>query len=60
MEGGKTVVVQGESHQRSLAIRTEDTGHVSKSRSLRQNGSLRRPLFHYSPPGRWTMSISQR
>ena len=30
MEGGRTVVVQGERHQRSLAIRTEDTGHVSK------------------------------
>ena len=29
MEGGRTVV-QGERHQRSLAIRTEDTGHVSK------------------------------
>ena len=27
---GRTVVVQGERHQRSLAIRTEDTGHVSK------------------------------
>ena len=25
-----TVVVQGEKHQRSLAVRTEDTGHVSK------------------------------
>ena len=25
-----TVVVQGEKHQRSLAIRREDTGHVSK------------------------------
>ena len=32
MEGGRAVVVQGESHhQRNLAIRTEDTGHVSKS-----------------------------
>ena len=30
MEGGRTVVVRGERHQRSLAIRTEDTGHVSK------------------------------
>ena len=30
MEGGRTVVVQRESHQRRLAIRTEDTGHVSK------------------------------
>ena len=30
MEGGRTAVVQGERHQRSLAIRTEDTGHVSK------------------------------
>ena len=30
MEGGRTVVVQEERHQRSLAIRTEDTGHVSK------------------------------
>ena len=30
MEGGRTVVVQGERHQRRLAIRTEDTGHVSK------------------------------
>ena len=30
MEGGRTVVVQGDRHQRSLAIRTEDTGHVSK------------------------------
>ena len=30
MEGGRTVVVQGERHQRSLAIRIEDTGHVSK------------------------------
>ena len=30
MEGRKTVVVQGERHQRSLAIRTEDTGYVSK------------------------------
>ena len=30
MEGGRAVVVQGERHQRSLAIRTEDTGHVSK------------------------------
>ena len=28
MEGGRTVVVQGEKHQRSLAIRTEDTGIV--------------------------------
>ena len=27
---GRTVVVQGEKHRRSLAIRTEDTGHVSK------------------------------
>ena len=27
---GRTVVVQGERHQRRLAIRTEDTGHVSK------------------------------
>ena len=30
MEGGRAVVVQGERHQRSLAIRTEDTGHVNK------------------------------
>ena len=30
MEGGRTAVFQGERHQRSLAIRTEDTGHVSK------------------------------
>ena len=30
MEGGRTVVVQGERHQRSLVIRTEDTGHVNK------------------------------
>ena len=30
MEGGRTVVVQGERHQRSLAIRIEDTGHVSE------------------------------
>ena len=30
MEGGRTVVVQGERHQRSSTIRTEDTGHVSK------------------------------
>ena len=30
MEGGRTVVVQGERNQRSLEIRTEDTGHVSK------------------------------
>ena len=30
MEGGRTVVIQGERHQRSLAVRTEDTGHVSK------------------------------
>ena len=30
MEGGRTVIVQGERHQRSLAIRTEDTGHVSQ------------------------------
>ena len=29
-------------------------GHFGK------NGSLRRPLFHYPPPGRWTLSISQR
>ena len=29
MEGGRTVV-QGERHQRSKAIRTADTGHVSK------------------------------
>ena len=28
MEGGRTVVVQGERHQRSLAIRTEELGHV--------------------------------
>ena len=27
---GRTVVVQGEKHQRSLAIRREDTGRVSK------------------------------
>ena len=31
-----------------------------RSRSLRQNGSLRRLLFHYPPPRRWTLSISQR
>ena len=30
MESGKTVVAQGERHQRSLAIRTEDTRYVSK------------------------------
>ena len=30
MEGGRIVVFQGERHQRSLAIRTEDTEHVSK------------------------------
>ena len=30
MEGGGAAVVQGERYQRSLAIRTEDTGHVSK------------------------------
>ena len=30
MEGVKTAVVQGERHQRKLAIRTEDTGHVTK------------------------------
>ena len=30
MKGGRTVVFQGERHQRSLAIRAEDTGHVSK------------------------------
>ena len=30
------------------------------SPSLQQNESLRRPLFHYPPPRRWTMSISQR
>ena len=29
MEGERTVV-QGERHQRSLVIRREDTGHVSK------------------------------
>ena len=27
---GERAVVQGKRHQRSLAIRTEDTGHVSK------------------------------
>ena len=27
---GRTVVVQGERHQRRLAIRTEDPQHVSK------------------------------
>ena len=27
---GRTAVVQGERHQQNLAIRTEDTGHVSK------------------------------
>ena len=27
---GRTVVVQGERHQRRLAIRTEDTGQLSK------------------------------
>ena len=30
MELWRTVVVQGEKHRRSLAIRREDTGHVSK------------------------------
>ena len=30
MEGRRIIVVQGERHQRNLAIRTEDTGHVSK------------------------------
>ena len=30
MEGGRTAVVQGKMHQRNLAIRTEDIGHVSK------------------------------
>ena len=30
MKGGRTVAVQGKRHQRSLATRTEDTGHVSK------------------------------
>ena len=30
MERGRTVVVQGERHQRSFAIRREDTEHVSK------------------------------
>ena len=30
MEGGRAVVVQGERHQQSSAIRREDTGHVSK------------------------------
>ena len=30
MEGGRTVVIQGERHQRSLAIRTEDTGHYEQ------------------------------
>ena len=30
MEGGKAAVVQGERHQRSLAITTEDNGHVNK------------------------------
>ena len=30
MEGGRTVVVQGERHQRRLAIRREDSRHVSK------------------------------
>ena len=27
---GRTIVAPGEKHQQSLAIRTEDTGHVSK------------------------------
>ena len=27
---GRTVIVQGERHQRRLAIRTEDTRHVNK------------------------------
>ena len=27
---GRTIVVQGERHQRSLVIRREDTGYVSK------------------------------
>ena len=96
MEGGRTVVVQGERHQRSLAIRTEDTGHVSKLcvKTLFISGNYHfqfhsflcivricnilhlqdvvlghfgktgvyagQPLFHYPPPRRWTMSISQR
>ena len=30
MEPGRTVVVQGERHRRRLAIRREDTPHVSK------------------------------
>ena len=30
MKGGRTVAVQGKRHQRSLATKTEDTGHVSK------------------------------
>ena len=30
MQDGRTAVVQGKRHQRSLAIRTEDTGHVRK------------------------------
>ena len=29
MECGRIVVVQGEKHQRSLAIRSDDTRHVS-------------------------------
>ena len=38
---GRTVVVQGEKHQRSLAIRTEDTGHVSKNCVLKHCLSLK-------------------
>ena len=30
MEPWKAVVAPGEKHQQNLAIRTEDTGHVSK------------------------------
>ena len=90
MEGGRTVVVQRERHQRRLAIRTEDTGHVSKlcvktiipnfvaflcivwncnilhSQDVvlghfgKTGVYTGRPLFHYPPPGRWTMAIGQR
>ena len=39
MEGGRTVVVQGERHQRSLAIRTEDMN------------SIRQHVFGFWPRG---------
>ena len=96
---GRTVVVQGEWHQRSLAIGIEKSCEGSQktldmwvncvlkhclplnsfipnfvaffvffvlfcirkmSSVTSAKGSLCRPLFHYSPPGRWTLSISQR